>query len=143
MDYDLIKKEFKKNLMALIIYIIDNLFWWLPNDVYRGKLLLVMHVLSFVAVWTLFLMAPYPYTLISPAIFLIVLIQFYLLSGCIVTKAEIQFHKLDLTIIDPLLYILGVPITNKLRYDYTIIILVLSVVVMISTIKYRNQPFKI
>lgn len=135
MEWDLIKKEFKNNLISFFIYIIDQLFWWLPNDVYRGKTLLAMHFLSFVAIWILFLVLRYPYNLISPTIFLIVLLQFFLLSYCVVTKAEIQFHKLDLTIIDPLIYILGMPVTNKLRYEYTIIVLVLSLAVMIGNAK--------
>ena len=63
------------------------------------------------------------------------LIQFSLLTCCVVTKAEIKFHKLDLTIIDPLLYVLGLPITNKVRHDYTIIVLVLSLAVMIVNAK--------
>jgi hypothetical protein len=130
MDWDLIKKEFKNNLISFFIYIIDQLFWWLPNDVYRGKTLLIMHFLSFVAIWALFLVMPYPYTLISPAILLIVLVQFSLLRCCVVTRAEIQFHKLDLTIIDPLLYMLGIPITNKARYEFTILVVVGSLAIM-------------
>ena len=135
MEWDLIKKEFKNNLISFFIYIIDKLFWWLPNDIYRGKTLLAMHFLSFVAIWVLFLVLRYPYNLISPAAFLIVLIQFFILSYCVVTKAEMQIHKLDLTVIDPLIYILGMPVTNKLRYEYTIIVLVLSLAVMIGNAK--------
>ena len=130
MDWKLIKNEFKNNLISFFIYITDQLFWWLPNDIYRGKALLIMHFLSFVAIWILFLVVRYPYTLISPAILLIVIIQFSLLSCCVVTKAEIQFHKLDLTIIDPLLQILGIPITNRQRQYYTILVLILSVCLM-------------
>ena len=130
MDWTEIGKEIKNKLIPFFIYMTHQLFWWLPTDEYRGKALLAMHFLSFIAIWALFLVSRYPYTLISPAVLLIVLIQFSLLSSCVVTKVEIQFHRLDLTIIDPLLYILGIPITNKLRHDYSIIILVLSIAIM-------------
>jgi len=130
MEWNFIKNEFKNNSISFFVYIMDHLFWWLPSDVYRGKLLLAMHFLSFIAVWAVFFLVKYPYNIISPAILSIVLIQFFIFNYCVVTKAEIKFHKLDFTIIDPLLYILGVPVTNKTRYDSTILILLASLGIM-------------
>lgn len=52
---------------------------------------------------------------------IIVFILFCILDGCILSRLEHKFSKDDFTVIDPLLMLIGLDLTNNNRYKYTII----------------------
>jgi hypothetical protein len=95
--------------------------------------------MCFVVLWIVFFILPSPYNIIPPIILTLVLLQFYIFRGCIVTKSEHHFHKSDITVVDPLLFILQIPPTNDVRHLYTNISLTGSVVLM--SIILGSKPY--
>lgn len=82
-------------------------------------------------------------TIVKYTIFLswIIIFMFLSINGCILSKLEMRFSATDTTIIDPLLFLVNLPITYKNRYNYTIYINIL-VQVMALIIYYIRFIYK-
>lgn len=65
---------------------------------------------------------------------IIKLISFYINNGCILTKLEIYLTKNNYTVMDPILNIIGMNITNKNRYNLTHLFILLTIIVIICKI---------
>lgn len=129
MEWSEIRKTVKQSLVDFFIWFANFFFWWLPEK-QKGYALLSLHVMCFIVLWILFFILPSPYNIIPLIVFILVLLQFYIFNGCIATKAEWHFHKSDITVVDPLLFILQIPPTNDVRRTYTKLCLTGSVVLM-------------
>jgi len=138
MTWNEIRRKIKYSIVDFFIWFANFFFWWLPEK-QKGYALLSLHVMCFIVLWILFFILPSPYNIIPPVILTLVILQFYIFHGCIVTKSEHHFHKSDITVVDPLLFILQIPPTNDVRHLYTNISLTGSVVLM--SIILGSKPY--
>ena len=67
----------------------------------------------------------------------IVFIMFYVFHGCIISKIEHRFTNDDFTIIDPVLEILAIELTNENRTTYSFYSSVLGFIITFAVYCYR------
>jgi len=138
MIWNEIRRKIKYAQVDFFIWFTNFFFWWLPEKA-RGFALLFLHVLSFFVLWLGFIILPNPYNIIPPVVFILVLLQFYILHGCVVTKSEYHFHKSEITGIEPMLFVLQIPPSKTARHACAFLLLSASVVLM--SIILGSKPY--
>jgi hypothetical protein len=129
MEWNEIRRKLKYAQVDFFIWFTNFFFWWLPEKA-RGYALLILHVSSFVLLWLLFFILPNAYKIIPAIVFVVVLVQFCVFHGCVVTKSEYHFHKSEITGIEPFLFMLQIPPTKRSRHVYAVVLLTASVLLM-------------
>jgi hypothetical protein len=75
---------------------------------------------------------------------LFVFILYFIFGGCILSKIEHRFTNDDFTVIDPLLIILNIELTNDNRYYYSLISNIFGTILMgiVYYIRFVTKPVK-
>lgn len=103
-------RPIKYALVDLFISLSRILFFWLPGgDLAKGQALMVFHFLGGCLVYTLYFLFPrlHPMRLFIFLFFVVVIVQQIVFRGCVITKAEQTLTKLDDTILDPWVKLVG------------------------------------
>jgi hypothetical protein len=111
-------RPIKYALVDLFISISRILFFWLPGgDLAKGQALMVFHFLGGCAVYTLYFLFPrlHPMRLFIFLFFVVVIVQQVVFRGCVITKAEQTLTKLDDTILDPWVKLVGYSPSRETR----------------------------
>ncbi len=101
------------------------------NNIMLGKLIAFLHGF-FGILFALIIVFTNNIELLYFTLFwtIVKLISFYINNGCIVTKLEKYLTKNNYTVMDPMLNMMGMNITNRNRYNLTLF-LILSILITI------------
>jgi len=107
--------ELRKNVVNSIISFCDLIFYELPERT-RGNIVFFIHFYGFgtIIFYTLFFGKKFAFQVILLVGFIIVL-QLFLLRGCVLTKVEQHYLKEKGTTVDVFLKLLSVDLTNENR----------------------------
>jgi hypothetical protein len=107
--------ELRKNVVNSIISFCDLIFYELPPKT-RGDIVYFIHFYGFGAIifYTLFFGKKFAFQAILLVGFVIIL-QLFLLRGCVLTKVEQHYLKEKGTTVDVFLNLLSVDLTNENR----------------------------
>jgi hypothetical protein len=119
------QKTCRKTLESVVETITDTLFWYESEKVQRGRLLRWLHEVLGLTFGFLILLL---HTLLPSWILLKIVLCLALctsfthaLTGvCVVTTTEMKLTKEEVTIVDPILHSLGLPVTMELRTFLTV-----------------------
>ena len=111
-------RPIKYALVDLFISLSRVLFFWLPGgDLACGQALMVFHFIGGSLIYTLYFMLPklHPMRLFIFLFFILVILQQIVFRGCVMTKAEQTLTKLDDTVLDPWIKLVGYKPTRETR----------------------------
>ena len=91
------------------------------NDKIICLLLRVLHYGISIITLIILLVGPKKWFILVVLLNLFVFILYFIFGGCILSKIEHRFTKDEFTVIDPLLILLHIELTNKNRYYYSLI----------------------
>ena len=108
----------KYALVDLFISLARVIFFWLPGgDLAMGQALMVFHFLGGCLIYTIYFSLPrlHSMRMFIFLFFVAVILQQVVFRGCVLTKAEQKLTKLDDTILDPWIKIVGYKPSRETR----------------------------
>jgi hypothetical protein len=122
---DNIKKEIRnvrRFIVDLIVDFVNIIFFWLPNNNIRGKILIFIHVfLSFFGYVLFFFSKPRSeMRILFVFICMIVLLSNIIFKACLITLAEQRLTKKNETILDQFLIFMKIPANSDTRFAMTL-----------------------
>ena len=116
-------RQIREILVDLIVSLSRLIFFWVPGgDIAIGHSLRVFHpMLVFVILGAFFLSPPrHPMRLLIVCLAIFTAATQWLLSGCIITRAEQKLTNEKHTIVDPFLTLARIPVNRDTRMTATI-----------------------
>ena len=107
-------------MKKLLIDVLDTLFGFLTPQ-QRGELLFHIHYWGFLALTVGVILYGQQRHLAYFIVFLlVVLVLFRVWNGCLLTQIEKHYRKVDETIVDGFLRMIGIPVSNASRTSITL-----------------------
>jgi hypothetical protein len=120
-----LQKTCRKYLESFVETLTDKLFWYESDKVQRGRLLRWLHeVLGLTFGFLIILLhTVLPSWLLLKCILCLALFTSFthaITGVCVITTTEMKLTKEEITIVDPILHALGLPVTMELRTFVTV-----------------------
>ncbi len=130
-----IKKRIRQKLIADTVKLMRN------SGLKDKSSAFLLKSLHFHAPWNLILYAmvlPKSIAILTLFALFLALSTFFVLGGCFLTEAEDILGGGDINIVDPYIVLCKTEITNKTRYEYTLWGALLSFILVVSILHYRE-----